>query len=785
MAIGLPARWSERTPPLALAILVLLLFPGAIVGGRAFYLRDIHLQWHGQMESFVRAVAAGSWPVWDPCVSFGQPLWANANNQLLYPTTWLNLVLPSWTVFTIFVAVHAALGAAGLYLWVRDLGSSPAGALVAATLWTASGPLLSTVTLWNHYGGAAWMPWALLAADRALATGRLAPALGWGAAMAAQILAGSPDTALMTSLLAAARTVSSLRKGGTERPTGRRRIGLAAVAWTFAVALSAAQWMPTLEVARGSARWRLPAGLREAWSVTPAGLVQTLVPIAWDDAALAPAQRTRLFGTREPLLLSLYLGLPAVALVAAALAGRRREAAFFAVAGLAAAVVSLGSHTPVYALLTKVLPLLAMVRFPAKAMIVVALCWAVLAGIGFDAWREAGRPGGEAWRRWRVAVPMAAALALAVVAVGLLWRAAGEGTMRSLLGGAVPALVLGAVVLILTRRPGPRTAAVAAAICAADLLLASRGLNPTAPPELFRARPPVLASIHQEDGRRLYVYDYLAAPSLAPRHLGREAPYVMRLPADAPPWLEAAGLRAYLLPPVAEVWGLFQSYDIDAMGLLPTPQVGLTGLLLQAEGTPLHLRLLQLGAVSEVVSLHTDGLDALRPVATFPGLFPEPIRVLGVPDPLPRTYAVQGVRIADGPAALAALADASFDPSRAVILPAGASAVASPAFRGTSRIVQLRPDRVVLDAEMSEAGHVVLVDAYGAGWRATVDGQPALLLRANVAFRAGAVPAGRHRIELVCRPVSVVWGLVVSGLAVLVFALTRLQTSQRKFDRRD
>jgi hypothetical protein len=479
--------------------------------------------------------------------------------------------------------------------------------------------------------------------------------------------------------------------------------------------------------------------------------------------------------------LSLYLGLPAVALVAAAAAGRRRrEAAFFAAAALAAAVVSLGSHTPAYALLTKVLPILAMVRFPAKAMIVVSLCWAVLAGIGFDAWREAGRPGGEEWRPWRVAAPTAGALALVLTAVGLLWHAAGIGTVPNLVAGAAPSLVLGGMVLVMTRRPGPRTAALAAAVCATDLLLASRGLNPTAPPELLRARPPVLAAIHQEDGRRLYVYDYLAAPNLAPRHLGREAPYRMRLPANAPPWAEAVGMRAYLLPPVAEVWGVFQSYDIDAMGLLPTAQVGLTNLLLQAEGTPLHLRLLQLAAVSDVVALHTDGLDALRPLATLPGLFPEPIRVLRVPDPLPRSYAVQGVRVADGPAALAALADAAFDPSRTVILPAGAPAAASPAFIGTSRIVELRPDRVVLDAEMSEAGHVVLVDAYGAGWRATVDGQPAPLLRANVAFRAVPVPPGRHRIELLCRPASVVIGLAVSLLALVAVSIAR-----RKFDRRD
>src|SRR5262249_29609918 len=189
-----PVGWREpRAARLGLALLVVALFPRALLMGEAFYLRDIHLQWHGQMETFVRSVAAGSWPVWDPWVSFGQPLLANANNQLLYPTTWLNLLLPPWTTFTIFAALHPLLGGAGVYAWCAHLGSSRAAAWVSAALWAASGVALSCVNLWNHYAGAAWMPWALLFADRAMESGRLAPALGWGGAMAAQLLAGSPD----------------------------------------------------------------------------------------------------------------------------------------------------------------------------------------------------------------------------------------------------------------------------------------------------------------------------------------------------------------------------------------------------------------------------------------------------------------------------------------------------------------------------------------------------------------------------------------------------------------
>ena len=85
---------------------------------------------------------------------------------------------------------------------------------------------------------------------------------------------------------------------------------------------------------------------------------------------------------------------------------------------------------------------------------------------------------------------------------------------------------------------------------------------------------------------------------------------------------------------------------------------------------------------------------------------------------------------------------------------------------GSVEIVDFRPDRVALSAHLKAAGFVVLVDTWDAGWRTTVDGQAAELLRANLAFRAVAVPAGDHRVEMVYRPRSVLLGATLSGLAV-------------------
>ena len=59
-------------------------------------------------------------------------------------------------------------------------------------------------------------------------------------------------------------------------------------------------------------------------------------------------------------------------------------------------------------------------------------------------------------------------------------------------------------------------------------------------------------------------------------------------------------------------------------------------------------------------------------------------------------------------------------------------------------------------------------DGYDPGWRASVDGRPASVLRANVAFRAVAVSAGRHVIEMVYRPPLPMAGLVLSGISLLL-----------------
>jgi uncharacterized membrane protein YfhO len=99
-----------------------------------------------------------------------------------------------------------------------------------------------------------------------------------------------------------------------------------------------------------------------------------------------------------------------------------------------------------------------------------------------------------------------------------------------------------------------------------------------------------------------------------------------------------------------------------------------------------------------------------------------------------------------------------------------------------TRIVASAPDHVRVEAQLDRPAFVVLVETYDPGWRATVDGAPAPLLRANGAFRAVHVPAGSHVVEFLYRPSSVLVGGAVSLTALLALAgwVSRRRSERRQ-----
>jgi hypothetical protein len=137
------------------------------------------------------------------------------------------------------------------------------------------------------------------------------------------------------------------------------------------------------------------------------------------------------------------------------------------------------------------------------------------------------------------------------------------------------------------------------------------------------------------------------------------------------------------------------------------------------------------------------------------------------------------VRVAAALEALHLLADGSVDPRREVVLAEGSEREPPAGFQGTVRILEERPGFLRLESVSSHPGHLVILDAYAPGWTATVDGRTVPLVRADLAFRALAVPAGRHTIESRYLPASVAWGWRLSAVVALAALIVLARPARR------
>ena len=784
-------RDASARAALGLVALALAAFLPLVLG-RVLFERDIQTFWLAQVETFVRAVAAGCWPVWDPWVTFGHPMLAQPDTQVLYPFTWLNLVLPPGPVYTLFVLAHLVWAGAGSFRLARRLGTGGGGAFVAGAVFMLSGPYFSLANLWHHLAGASWMPWVLEAALRASESGgELRPTLRWGILTGVQVLAGSADMAAMTAILAAClagRHLVAKDRGTVPR---LRTIGAGLAALALGLGLSAALWVPTLEVAQRSARWALPASTQEYWSVHPLSLIQLGLPLFVVDLPLQARWRLMLSEGREPFLESVYVGLPALALAAAALLSRARHSLPLAGVTVLSCLVALGRHTPVYSAALAFVPPLTVLRYPQKALVPAALALALLAGRGFDAWS-----GASLWRSRRgfvLGLGLAAAAAFAALAavffgaeslgrltlrlpqdIGASYREAWAPVAGHLAVAAMAATaVLLAAALAASGRSSPGRSSLAVGVLAVGSLVAAhRTLHPSAPPALLASRSPILQALKTAPEARVFTYDYGAVPGSSERYLGRRLAHLADYVPRGWSYREgvALGLQQYLPAPMGARFGIFGSFEQDRRGLYPGGLELLTRLLWASDDAPpARVRLLQLGGVGHVVALHRTGFEALDEVGRFPSVYAEPIRVFRVPEPLPRTYVVEGTRLATDPEALVALLDVGFDFRREVLLAEGLPARRADAgFAGKSRLVTYLPDRVEMEVSANRAGVVVLLDSFDPGWRAWVDGKPERVLRANLSFRAVPVPPGPHRVEMRYRPRALYLGFTVSALSTLV-----------------
>jgi hypothetical protein len=144
------------------------------------------------------------------------------------------------------------------------------------------------------------------------------------------------------------------------------------------------------------------------------------------------------------------------------------------------------------------------------------------------------------------------------------------------------------------------------------------------------------------------------------------------------------------------------------------------------------------------------------------------VRVYRSSAPPPFAWIVHEVREVKRGEALPLIVAGEADPYRVALVEGDPPDVALPAEDDVESVTVLRydPETIEIAVETGAPGLLIVSEIYAAGWRATVDDEPAEVLPAHHALRGIPLPAGAHTVTLHYDPPGLTWGLRVSIAAI-------------------
>jgi hypothetical protein len=673
----------------------------------------------------------GRLPLWNPYLGCGAPGLGGGQVYPFSPFLWPFYLHSGPRAYTLGLLLGCLWAGLGGWLWLGRFGTSAWPRAFGAVLW-AFNPYTLRILTFSNVWAAWWFGWLLWAWDRCLdGRGR-----AWwlpSVMVAGMVYCGHPEEAL---ILAAGSGVYALAAWAASEGPARLSLGALvgriSASVSLAAVLAAVHLLPVLA--------RLPEAFTYKFDA-PERVTRARLAF---ESVLNPRS--------EVFVSPVFLGLAVLGLAGLGRSGAGRR--IWPVLALMAFAVLLLFRPVPWPPLVDALTLGGIL----PGLYARGLFWFAVAALvtaGADGLWGAGTPG-----RWTAARQL---LLGGAAFAGLCWAAYLDGAMvHVLLRGdlilAQAALLVVLAVGTLVRRTGLRAGILSAALLASalsPLVAFAPGLRfyeAFGTEDPARGGPPALEDLRSRMARTPHARFHAAgtdrwrAPDLSPDLAGlwgvRDVRVVDALLQRRYVLLETA-LSAPRPEPVA-TWLRFEGAGPRDLGLLGVAWIGSAG---DASGT--HVRWEETGKRLEraflahrVVSA-ADEEDALR-----------------------RWLDLRG----DEEAYSTAVVEGWGGEERSGEGSAG----------GSVRWLRDGDDRVDLAVTSPTPAVLVLLDSYASGWGATVDGDPARIYPANVAFRAVEVPAGESRVTFSYRPVAVWAGLLASGAGWLGVLLLALRLPRRR-----
>ena len=197
-APGLNSQRTQRRLSIAALVLAVLIFYWIPLTDAGTTLQWDAIDYHLSVQKyFGDEIRNGRVPFWTEYTYSGFPFFADPQVGAWYPLNWpfflygVNAEALKWEL-----ALHSLLACVGVFLLALEWIESPPSAAMAAMMFGFSGFFAGHSSHIGMFQSAAWLPWLLLGAHRALVRGCNFALIGAGLAGACLFLAGHFQTAL-------------------------------------------------------------------------------------------------------------------------------------------------------------------------------------------------------------------------------------------------------------------------------------------------------------------------------------------------------------------------------------------------------------------------------------------------------------------------------------------------------------------------------------------------------------------------------------------------------------
>jgi hypothetical protein len=754
---GTYSRWAYPAAYL-LFVLAWILLCSPWLGGELTIPYDAKAHFQAQLQFLANALHSGQSPFWAPNVFAGSPQIADPQSLIFSPAILLAYFNAEPSFKAVDAYVFGLLGCAGFAAlsFFRDRDWHPAGGIIAALAFAFGASAAWRVQHIGQVQSYALFPVALWLLERAV--NRYSVAWGVGAGLSTGLMIVEPNQlALLAGYILVALAITRLLLDFSPRrllvPIGSV-IGVALLVAFVPVVLAylfvEASNRPAIafsEAARGSLH---PASLLTAvigdlyGALDPAVEYWGPYSVAWNPANLALSQNmSQLYVGIIPVLLLLTTGV--VRGIAWA-----KDIRFYTLALLAMLVYALGGFTPAFEVIYLIVPGIDLFRRPADATFLVGGLLAFVGGYLVHRLAEGSVPQASRMSRY---VEFGIVISLFAASIAIAHRLGHTRDAIMPILTAAACLGAAACTLVALQRFGSKhilvSVAVISAFATGDLRLNNGPNESTA---LSATRYDFLKRDCQNETIRL-----LKARLKQPYTSARR---------DR---VELVGL-GFAWPNV----GLIHGFDHD-LGYNPlrieavSDAIGAGDTIAgwdQRHFTPLFpsyrsllADMLSLRYIASAVPIEQVDRN-LKPGDLIQIARTKDAYVYENPRALPRVMFVADWMLADFAALISTGAWPKFDPTRTVLLetepvgPALQTVSFSGAPAGVATISHYENTIVDVDVTATRAGFALLNGAWHPWWRATIDGNPAPVLKANVLFRAVQVPTGRHRVRFEFEPMA-------------------------------